>query len=1177
MKKFIITFFSILLIGLTSIGGGLLLSACDNSSYSENTGGGFDDSENEENTDNEQNENLENSEDKVEEHATTSMAFQIVFITSTEAQDEYREVWDEDGQNPSGDCPDLIIKDLTDLVDGYIDYDTPDSVTGTVRRNWEVSGNQLVFTNPFDMSKYTMLTNVTSTPSDKGTVYIYLPSYRYWLPEDYNITGFAGVYTYSSWLNDDGSGYESLTRRPAVNRYVTGTSTPNRLYFNPVPSSYKTYYLVYYGYKAYYENNWYYRNTSNVATSYTTTYNYLTDYTTPAVNSLQYYSSYDWEMDSWVYNSNRATNDVYDDQFGAGFLVNLPNYQRSNNNWYAVSTRQVSIRYNANQGSYSGPTTASSTQYFNQYYGNVSSCYFSITTTQPTRSGYEFLGWSQNSNSQVAEISPGSRYDFTPAYNQSSYINLYAVWGLPSLRLTYNTNGGSSIPADNIRVGDTYGKTNLYKPQASQNDSITLSNNVYTVNSTNSGTDMKWMNFFQSFDGTYSSNTTYSVVINVTQFSYDAFHLVFTSTYDEGSNPGDIGNGQLTFAINGLGTYLYQFTTRQTIGKPTYNFRSYIPQGTGTRIYCKFTVSVFTGNIYYEEGEFTYATPGNMPSCNTLPIPTKEGYVFEGWYLDLAFTNRVTASTIVTKSTSHLLYARWIPNEYTNRYHYRNTAGTETIYSDQIRTYGKSFTTLSTSSIPEYVSNGWRLYAWAISSSSTSGTYSPNTSITSTTYTQSTSILDWYAISQRRITINYNANGGSNTPSATSSIQQWNQYGNRYNISSLSVTSSEPTRTGYTFLGWSTSSSATTPTYEARDTISFTYNSSNGRTLYAVWEANVYTITLNKQSGSGGLDKIYLKYNTGWYSNSSATTSISTITPPTRAGFTFQGYYTGTNGSGTQVINSSGQIISGRTTITTSNISLYAKWEAKNPAYYDEEQGLWYIEMGKYPQTRLGDESVISELDILRESGAVTEFTYIIGNYTLNSYIYNEKEYAYLEESNAYYLVEPVKYYLAGDYEEGYGIENGNVTAVTEQIVFVSEWSNTKLSLGDGYTSSTIRTNLNTFVGNSQINSDYLNTNSYTIKNFKDVNGVSTDTTLSADMIVSNESEVETVFGDLSAEFSDLVSDILGNNLMYWTRDVGSNLNTAEYVTRFGSPSQARMQKMLGVRITINVKTFGCL
>ena len=46
---------------------------------------------------------------------------------------------------------------------------------------------------------------------------------------------------------------------------------------------------------------------------------------------------------------------------------------------------------------------------------------------------------------------------------------------------------------------------------------------------------------------------------------------------------------------------------------------------------------------------------------------------------------------------------------------------------------------------------------------------------------------------------------------------------------------------------------------------------------------------------------------------------------------------------------------------------------------------------------------------------------------------------------------------------------------------------------------------------------------------------------------------------------------------MYWTRDVGSNLNTAECITRLGTVTQAIMQNMLGVRITVNVKTFGCL
>ena len=217
----------------------------------------------------------------------------------------------------------------------------------------------------------------------------------------------------------------------------------------------------------------------------------------------------------------------------------------------------------------------------------------------------------------------------------------------------------------------------------------------------------------------------------------------------------------------------------------------------------------------------------------------RTGYTFSHWSTNSSGTGTTyTVGTTYNRSSNLSLYAIWDPNEYTNRYRYRNTSG-GTTPSDQTRSYGQSFTTLSTSNIPEYVSNGWSLYAWATSSSSTSATstsgpYAPNTSISSTTYTQSTSTLYWYAISQRTITINYNANGGSNAPSATSSTQRWNQYGNVYNISNLSVTSSEPTRTGYTFLGWSTSSTATTPTYEAGDTISFTYSSSNSRTLYAV-------------------------------------------------------------------------------------------------------------------------------------------------------------------------------------------------------------------------------------------------------------------------------------------------------------------------------------------------------
>ena len=44
-------------------------------------------------------------------------------------------------------------------------------------------------------------------------------------------------------------------------------------------------------------------------------------------------------------------------------------------------------------------------------------------------------------------------------------------------------------------------------------------------------------------------------------------------------------------------------------------------------------------------------------TISSLPIPTKSGYYFKGWYTDKALTNKVTASTQLTKDTK--LYASW--------------------------------------------------------------------------------------------------------------------------------------------------------------------------------------------------------------------------------------------------------------------------------------------------------------------------------------------------------------------------------------------------------------------------------------------------------------------------------------------------------------------------------------
>lgn len=148
-----------------------------------------------------------------------------------------------------------------------------------------------------------------------------------------------------------------------------------------------------------------------------------------------------------------------------------------------------------------------------------------------------------------------------------------------------------------------------------------------------------------------------------------------------------------------------------------------------------------------------------------------------------------------------------------------------------------------------------------------------------------------------------------------------------------------PTKTGYNFNGWTASAGSVyqntagdrfyfngTST-SARTTNSWVYdgNSAGNATITAQWTPQIYTITFDKDYGSGGSTILFLKYNTGWYSDSTATTSTTSITTPTRTGFIFDGYYTKESGEGEKIIDNGGNIIGSRT-FTTSNTILYANW-----------------------------------------------------------------------------------------------------------------------------------------------------------------------------------------------------------------------------------------------------------
>ena len=85
-------------------------------------------------------------------------------------------------------------------------------------------------------------------------------------------------------------------------------------------------------------------------------------------------------------------------------------------------------------------------------------------------------------------------------------------------------------------------------------------------------------------------------------------------------------------------------------------------------------------------------------------------------------------------------------------------------------------------------------------------------------------------------TISFNANGGSGAP------------GNQTKTHGVDMTLSttKPTRTGYTFLGWAESASATSAAYQPGGK----YTRNEAKTLYAVWKANTLSVVYNSNGAT---------------------------------------------------------------------------------------------------------------------------------------------------------------------------------------------------------------------------------------------------------------------------------------------------------------------------------------
>src|SRR5574344_2229231 len=150
--------------------------------------------------------------------------------------------------------------------------------------------------------------------------------------------------------------------------------------------------------------------------------------------------------------------------------------------------------------------------------------------------------------------------------------------------------------------------------------------------------------------------------------------------------------------------------------------------------------------------------------------------------------------------------------------------------------------------------------------------------------------------------VKFDANGGSGTMNTMA-----------YDATAKNLTQNSFTRTGYTFSGWATTATGT-KAYDDKAS----YTATGDVTLYAVWTANQYAVTLDSQSATtAGTTSVTATYDA----------DMPTLTTlPVKTGYTFGGYYSGTNGSGTQYYKADGTSTKAICDLTY-NITLYARSE----------------------------------------------------------------------------------------------------------------------------------------------------------------------------------------------------------------------------------------------------------
>jgi uncharacterized repeat protein (TIGR02543 family) len=332
---------------------------------------------------------------------------------------------------------------------------------------------------------------------------------------------------------------------------------------------------------------------------------------------------------------------------------------------------------------------------------------------------------------------------------------------------------------------------------------------------------------------------TYKLVIEVKDLTFAINYVLDGGTNSE-NNPNEYVPEKLPLLLENPTKSGYKFVGWYDNENFTGESITEISAGTmgDVTLYAKWNALDY--RISYELNGGTNAENPDGYDVSDLPVslhaPSRTGYIFKGWYMG---ENRVLAIPVGTTGNV-VVSAKWEPITYT--IDFNTNGGLPTLSSIDYTIESDSFT------LQEITKVGYTFDGWYNGETKV-------TEITTGTYGNMTLVAKWTA---DLYTISYDLADGVNSPENPTS----------YTIESGLITLKDPTRVGYTFVGW----------YNGEQLVTtIDSNTLENISLTAKWTVNSYKLTFDVD---GNLTEKTFKYGE----------SITAIENPTKVGHTFVGW-----------------------------------------------------------------------------------------------------------------------------------------------------------------------------------------------------------------------------------------------------------------------------------------------